>query len=37
MTPLDWAKGRNGEKGAIAKTLIEHAAKTVDELKAEGK
>ena len=37
MTPLDWTKGRNGEKGAIAKTLIEHGAKTADELKAEGK
>ena len=37
MTPLDWTKGKNGEKGAIAKTLIEHGAKTADELKAEGK
>ena len=37
-TPLDWTKGRNGEKGAIAKTLIEHGAKTADEMKkAEGK
>jgi ankyrin repeat protein len=36
MTPLDWTKGRNGEKGAIAKTLCDHGAKTAKELKAEG-
>ena len=34
MTPLDWTKGRNGEKGAIAKTLLEHGAKTAEELKS---
>ena len=36
MTPLDWTKGRNGKKGAIAKTLCDHGVKTAKELKAEG-
>ena len=37
MTPLDWTKGRKGEKGVIAKTLLEHGAKKGEELKAEEK